>query len=45
MGKTIKKVSREFKGMSGTDIKYLKRSREYGHLDAGHSKSKYRRSK
>ena len=43
MGKTIKKVREEFKGLSGTDIKYLKDSIKYGHLDAnskGSSNSK-----
>ena len=33
MGKTIKKTAKEFKGMSGTDIAYLKKSIAYGHLE------------
>jgi len=35
MGKTQKKVAKEFKGLKGWEIKYLKQSLAYGHLDGG----------
>ena len=37
------KVSKEFKGLSGRDIRYLKQSIKYGHLkgvDSGTSRGK-----
>ena len=39
------KEDSRFNGLNGTEIKYLKRSIEYGHLDDGHKKSKHKRSK
>jgi len=45
MGKTIKKVSKEFKGMNGTQINYLKQSIKYGHLEDGTGSSKKQQHK